>query len=895
MSRPDDHNGMPRPDGSDSMPSSPSGGPLPSIGTVHQLIQALQTNKVAATASDDSLGKRNDTSSGNNGSEENPIVKESTFGGSVASTELNPHSNIDLETQSAATENTNGNASHSHSQSPTQPNADDPPRKRSKVSRACDSCRRKKIKCNAEYLTLLQKVTKICQNCVKNNENCTFLRVPLKRGPSKGYIRDLEDKVTDKTMKESYYQIPVPQPLPFPKGPIILPPLVGYNGNQPLPGQSIQNLQTYKPPVPASGTVGGLLTPSVELPPIQGPFWKVPYEMPGYPGLHSHRLLIGHGPAGRRRSSVDLVLSTSTNGLRFLYRSNASGTESDSDDDFYLVRNSLRSLMVLLSPSNLILSLLSLTGRMNRTTIESPPGAQALPYQNYGMYSQPGTTHLPSIDQTAPKVTKLALDASVRDGKKIMEPDGKRNSTLEGVTPNSILNGIKRQEFAPNREEIAQHNIPNLAHYYEHNHPSMPILPYNPHHIPQLLEHEPCDPAIVDAFTAALHHLAHFRTLGAGDASRALAHVLSLYPFRSFGIRVHDLVLVLYFSALVLLNYAVLLSGDTYLVGIGATAMIFNDFRVLENFSLVVQKGAPGVENLDAIHFYLPKLYHCLMIIDLLYALSFGVQRCISDGAPDSFVSLLTRYSGLYIPKNDSPGAVFLNLAPVLLQLVQTRDSIVARGPRTQLPVVPTPSISGLFCSHFQTLVSEKLVFYSFLAEVSALLLDGDTDEVFENLMDHNVKLIRILKKLLSTIMHFANYISTEVGAQRVTLNPLVNIAFGQLFRLIKLNKVVVDALTELILAQKHLDHLAELHSRCVKVNSDLLISFNLLNLNVANMPLGKAAASAIRNRIAEYNLTFGLKSGGPTGVRESFLVWSDAIFSEALLLIEAECREGWI
>lgn len=58
-----------------------------------------------------------------------------------------------------------------------------PPRKRSKVSRACDECRRKKVKCDASS----ENGEELCSNCRRSNMNCLFSRVPQKRGPSKGY------------------------------------------------------------------------------------------------------------------------------------------------------------------------------------------------------------------------------------------------------------------------------------------------------------------------------------------------------------------------------------------------------------------------------------------------------------------------------------------------------------------------------------------------------------------------------------------------------------------------------------------------------------------------------------------------------------------------------------
>ncbi|KAL2171235.1 hypothetical protein VTG60DRAFT_3341 [Thermothelomyces hinnuleus] len=66
-----------------------------------------------------------------------------------------------------------------------------PPRKRSKVSRACDECRRKKIKCDAQSDATDQP----CSNCRRSNAQCLFSRVPQKRGPSKGYIKELADRL----------------------------------------------------------------------------------------------------------------------------------------------------------------------------------------------------------------------------------------------------------------------------------------------------------------------------------------------------------------------------------------------------------------------------------------------------------------------------------------------------------------------------------------------------------------------------------------------------------------------------------------------------------------------------------------------------------------------------
>ncbi|KAG1303764.1 hypothetical protein G6F64_009792 [Rhizopus arrhizus] len=60
--------------------------------------------------------------------------------------------------------------------------------KRSRVSRACDICRRKKTKCDADD-------TKQCKTCLQYGWECTFNDTTKKRGPPKGYIESLENRL----------------------------------------------------------------------------------------------------------------------------------------------------------------------------------------------------------------------------------------------------------------------------------------------------------------------------------------------------------------------------------------------------------------------------------------------------------------------------------------------------------------------------------------------------------------------------------------------------------------------------------------------------------------------------------------------------------------------------
>ncbi|KAG7443383.1 uncharacterized protein BT62DRAFT_1078462 [Guyanagaster necrorhizus] len=62
--------------------------------------------------------------------------------------------------------------------------------KKRRVQRACDLCRRKKIRCDASSMP-----DQRCSICVAANVSCTYLEEAKKKGPSKKYILELETKV----------------------------------------------------------------------------------------------------------------------------------------------------------------------------------------------------------------------------------------------------------------------------------------------------------------------------------------------------------------------------------------------------------------------------------------------------------------------------------------------------------------------------------------------------------------------------------------------------------------------------------------------------------------------------------------------------------------------------
>ncbi|KAI0706989.1 fungal-specific transcription factor domain-containing protein [Earliella scabrosa] len=62
--------------------------------------------------------------------------------------------------------------------------------KKRRIQRACDMCRRKKIRCDGA-----QMPNNRCSNCVSYRLECTYVEAAKKRGPPKGYVESLETRL----------------------------------------------------------------------------------------------------------------------------------------------------------------------------------------------------------------------------------------------------------------------------------------------------------------------------------------------------------------------------------------------------------------------------------------------------------------------------------------------------------------------------------------------------------------------------------------------------------------------------------------------------------------------------------------------------------------------------
>lgn len=795
---------------------------------------------------------------------------------------------------------TSSNEERSAGEDTVMGGADHPPRKRTKVSRACDACRKKKVKCDAEYSSTIQKVMKKCNNCTKNNDECTFSRIPLKRGPSKGYIKEPEDRLENKSRNGSIDRSQ--KALPFPSNsitrappttgpptvqpgsspPIILPPLMGYQSKQQVflasrlkyNGSTSTN-EGSNPSSPRGSlsvllnnqesVQGGAKQFSKESPPIQGPFWKVPYEMP-HNEEENHR---------RRKSSVDSTSSTSTNGSRSsrvslkpsISITSDTGVISDSDlEDFYSVQ-SRRLSSQSLSPRNSISSLSSLNGRLSANLNLLPPSQVAFPVANTSQPIHQPHLHYPVYHQLQTHV--------------VQQPQAVPSPTY------SSFNTIDA----------------NLNIYYSNFHLNFPILPFDETYLLKMIQESDSHNVLVDLFNLTLTHLNNFQNVSLSDNVRLLTRIVNLYPLNNVGIPLNDISLILFMSSLIVLNYAILLSGEMYTLGISTAKAIFNDFKVSDNFTMLMKQHHHTVNDYDNIKFYLPKLYFCLNVIENIYCLNFGVQNNVDINFMETANTYLRYIIPLDLPNigivNMKNFVILTDLVPIrhsssadIESLVKNKthiDNLIAKWNNESFETAKITN-STAFSNYFLSLVVGKYELIKNLIEVfNFLTIDhNDEEEFYENLNDYHLKLIRLVKKLSNSIISFSNYISTSTNSNEL-MNPLLNIAFAQLFKLIKLSKLIIDSLTENVDSDK------EVVARCTKVNKDLSISFNLLNLVLNNTNIISGARHPIKEKVNKYNLNFSSNMEITKGsIKDNFAAWKSTFCNVIVPFISREVVEGW-
>ncbi|CAK9440968.1 uncharacterized protein LODBEIA_P48370 [Lodderomyces beijingensis] len=779
----------------------------------------------------------------------------------------------------------------------------DPPRKRSKISRACDACRKKKVKCNAEFSTTLNKVTQICNNCEKNLEECTFSRTPLKRGPSKGYIKDLEDRVefsgdpglarkhqhpaaaatangdgmstfhssgqhslpgvqgrlhnaapAHAKVEENHtngasnfspetHMRPHSQSLSALGGSIKLPPLLNYNSKPltaaiqglnagPLPQSNPSSpspqaqAQTQTQTQTQSQTqVSAVQQSQADLnktsPPIQGPFWKVPYEMP--PSTASHRSSIASlshpgQMQGRRRSSLDSVSSTSTTNSRIIpiiRPPSSTSIMSDSEsEDFHSLRSAsssarpqlTRNNSQSLSPRNSVTSLSSLNGRMNKTLVlppHSPVSSSITVAAAAAAAAASASPYNPSTHQflSTPQISQINPHQSSRSPMELLKLD------LEIY------------------EKIIASSYPVLQA------PSEELV-----NMIQSSGKETPAESVVECFHLAVNDLINFKT---NDEHISVSIFARLQSIESFA-KVNPYSRFIYVSSLLLVNYSLLLKGHRHSSFLAYAAAFLNDMSALSSYvrRRASRHKVDKSEKSNRMCLGLARSYLILDTIDSITSLSSGVEKVVST----AIINLL--------PASDEVlDCVVLSNHYQFQKLISWKSSLVTS---TNVNEPVASANEDTFYSHFNQLYMQKFQVYRLLFNDKPL---SDLSEIQ-----------RIIDLMAATVVSFANYLCTTTASNKNVVHPCLNAALKQLFFAIKFIKRIID-------------HLAPTKA-VSSINHNLSISFNLLNLNLHHLQISEHQFRHIKEMLSTEKLDFSA-TGGETAA-EADGKWLDEIIATA-------------
>lgn len=755
------------------------------------------------------------------------------------------------------------------------------------------------------------KVVKICQNCLKNNDECTFSRVPLKRGPSKGYIRDLEEKLEskpkpllasgEKRVKEDsgvnsespVGNTPANTPNVQKNGnspTIILPPLIGYQSK--LLGISHQN-ENSNPSSPGGSSINNLLNnneqangknstasaavnapPHTNSPPIQGPFWKVPYEMPN---AISHR---------RRSSSIDSISSTSTNGSKLpSLRPSISGTDSafvsDSEsEDYYSVRSTSRRQS--LSPRNSVTSLTSLNGRINRSLTLQQSGSQSSIIQS-PVSVQPmffsGPPQQPP--QQLQGVTQQKTPQQLYGPPLQTQPGMLGPSPVFFPVPSGQMQGqqVPMPPQQPQSFQAGPPQIPyrfpinplkdNLKLYYSKFHPTFPVLPNDESFAFRLMETvEVSNDAsstnsidgkpkcfnetlfIIELFNVALNNLNNFKLLAPVDNIQLIQRLLSFYPSKPSQLYLEAYV-HFYLCTLAVVNYTMCLTGEFYSLSISTMNNLVNELKII---------------NSQQVTEFQVQLVLMLVIFDDVNSLSNGVNQIVSPSIV-SWLELTLQKS-----RDSALHETFQNLN-VFHQLLELRKSksIQVSVFDGSFDTERTLPLTQTFFNFLKILIVHKQSLIRAILESSSL--DEST-------------MVPLLDKLATSIMNFLNYLSSSNNYAELLVNPYLSLIFCQLFKLIKFSKIVNDEFGKLFSSQDRLS----------KVNNDLSISYNLLNLDVNYFVL----PGSTKLKIDSYRVAFNGASPitpvkSETSKNGTAAAETEAIKAVVNSLLQQELTDGWL
>ncbi|TID30026.1 hypothetical protein CANINC_001395 [Pichia inconspicua] len=476
-----------------------------------------------------------------------------------------------------------------------------PPRKRSKVSRACDECRRKKVKCDAMLDPSSDTIIKKCTNCEKNKDSCLFTRVPLKRGPNKGFNKKQSSTTNSSSSVQMKRILSKNQQLKPTATPTIQD---GDNDQlkhyiafpQTLPNSQMnlhlqQNQQIILPPLNSTKFP---INPATSNQP--GMFWKVPSEMPN--------LSSNIGGNRRRKGSIG-----STNSF-------------DSNSSF----NSSKRSNSYRSPS--------------RPNIENSDSEEEFMNNMPHRYSNPSFMVPFPIPNQSPRQSFANESINIRnDQRPSISSILSSNSSISILpTSNSFKPPMPVQatSFIPNKTYSLDLIFNMLDNYYILLYPQYPLIP-DIEIIKTALQSiiETNDAAIVIAiFVLSLESFILPNKIGDGSLSidtenikNAFELALKAYSSKSTIQNTIQSKIILS-TAFSLLNYAIILSHFDYSIGFGIAFSFHKDWLIFKD----------GYDN--------PCFMNLIqsVVLDSLYTLYYGVPRsttvcfAIDSGFINSFL-----------------------------------------------------------------------------------------------------------------------------------------------------------------------------------------------------------------------------------------------------------------
>lgn len=582
---------------------------------------------------------------------------------------------------------------------------------------------------------------------------------------------------------------------------------------------------------------------------ILGPFWKVPYEMPGQSG----QLPFG----GNRRSSIDSMLSgVSFPSVRYLGGSVASDLAFESDsDDYYSVRlNSVSSR------------------KLSIGSIEPPTQLT----RSYG---------------------------SNHSGQRSRGHSVGSLSNQSGIASSAMpFGGSSIHNFSTNPHPLPLGSVDslenNIQKYYSSFHSSFPILYFDEARTYALVRNRPSlvKSSLCESLNLSLHCLIYFKQISLQEKIQVLLGIIAQYPFQGVA---EDGCVALLFTSLLAVNYSIFLNGDHYLSGLTALMSMLHEFRILDRMQQACDaaKAKGEVPDCDDNVLLLPRHCFCLAILDGLYALQRGIDQ--SGNFSSGRMARMPLYMESLLPTNDQLSShaarKLFQTHTYIQEALKQRDSFETQPLELSLAHI---SDEEDLASQFASLIGLKHQLINYLLNMDvtakAIISNSLSEARIESLYDDITKLLRCLrlitlalKKSKAVLMSFSPNV----------YHPLFNISVGQLYKLTKVIGDIVRLVHQLcVICPNQSGHsFADFSARCENVKSELSHVEADPDLKQFAPWVGAVAFNTIMENASPRQVLSELNNSLPQSFDVTAEHWAHYILEQVLPFFKSEAYKGWL